>query len=247
MMNKNIKKQNGFTLVEAIIALFIGSLMLMAIYKTVNLGQSSSSKVERRVSAQQDARGALELMATEIQMASYNPQVVKNIWVDPTSCTNASSNMTYKGIQAATTNSMTIEMDVNGTGVINTTNNPNEIIAYAYDSTNQYITRSTNCGSAQPFLGATNANADTKTALVVNNTAGAGNTAIPVFSYYDGAGNILVPDNTGSIGANIPNIRRVTITLVVDTSFGDIGTGTRRRIIYSTSVIPRNHAVPVFN
>lgn len=152
-MNGNMKKQNGFTLVEAVIALFIGSLMLVAVYETINMGQISSSKVERRISAQQDVRGALELMAMEIQMASYNPTLECKIWVSPTDCASPSSNMTYRGIQAATANSITIEMDVNGTGVINTTSNPNEIITYAYDSTNQYITRSTNCGSAQPFLG----------------------------------------------------------------------------------------------
>lgn len=242
-----MKKQNGFTLVEAVIALFIGSLMLVAVYETINMGQISSSKVERRISAQQDVRGALELMAMEIQMASYNPTLECKIWVSPTDCASPSSNMTYRGIQAATANSITIEMDVNGTGVINTTSNPNEIITYAYDSTNQYITRSTNCGSAQPFLGATTASgAATQTVLVVNNTAGPSNAAIPVFRYYAGDGSLLTPDGTGSIGVNIPNIRRVEITLVVKTSSTNVGNA-QRQFVYSTSVIPRNHVVPCTN
>ena len=79
-MNGNMKKQNGFTLVEAVIALFIGSLMLVAVYETINMGQISSSKVERRISAQQDVRGALELMAMEIQMSSLNPTLECKIW-----------------------------------------------------------------------------------------------------------------------------------------------------------------------
>ena len=241
-----MKKENGFTLVEAIVALFIGSLMLMAIYSAINTGQSSSAKIERRVSAQQDARGALELMAMEIQMASYNP-FLTNIWVTPGSCSGLSSNQNYKGIQEATANSITIEMDINDNGAIG---DPNEIIKYVYNSTtnNKYITRSTNCtGGDQPFLGAAAANADTKTVFVVNDTAGPGNTAIPVFRYYNGSGTDIsstVVSSPADKTLGIPAIRRIEITLVVDTATSDIDTGTRRRIIYSTSVIPRNH--PIF-
>ena len=238
-----MKKENGFTVVEAIVALLIGSLMLMAIYTAINTGQRSASRIERRVSAQQDARGALELMAMEIQMASYNPNLTPpTIWRSPADCSSASANITYRGIQEATANLITIEMDLNGNAVINSdsSTNPNETIKYVYDSTNQYITRETNCGGAQPFLGSTTA--DAKTVLVVNNTAGPGNTAIPVFRYYDGSGNQI----TAPVTTSIPDIRQVEITLVLDTSSSDIGTGTKRRIIYSTSVIPRNHPIAIF-
>jgi len=241
-----MKKEKGFTLVEAIVALFIGSLMLMAIYAAVNSSQSSASKVEKRVSAQQDARGALDLMAMEIQMASYNPRLDDHIWRNPADCNSASAHPTYKGIQIATANSITVEMDINDSGFINTTNNDNETIKYVYDSTNKYITRSTNCtGGDQPFLGSTDANA--KTVSVVNNTAGTGGTAIPVFRYYNGTGtdisNTVVSSPADNI-LGIPAIRRIEITLVVDASSSDQGTSTNRRIIYSSSVIIRNH-IPV--
>jgi prepilin-type N-terminal cleavage/methylation domain-containing protein len=238
-----MKKENGFTLVEIIIALFIGTIMLVGIYATINSAQLSSSGVERRIIAQQDARSALELMAMEIRMASYNSQSVGNIWVNPADCVTTSGNQNYRGIQEATANSLAIEMDMNDNGVITKSNNPNEIIRYAYDSTNQYITRNVNCDLInQPFLGALNVNSDTKTVLVVNNIAGTGGTAIPVFRYYDGNGvPIAAPVTTA-----IPDIRRIEITLVADTSTGDPGSVTRRRIIYSTSVIPRNHTTPVY-
>jgi prepilin-type N-terminal cleavage/methylation domain-containing protein len=229
-----MKKENGFTLVELIVALFIGSLVLVAIYSFVNMAQHSSSGIERRVSAQQDARGALELMAMEIRMASYNPKSWSDIWVDPAACTGAGTgNTAYRGIQVATANSITIEMDMNGNGIINndTNTNPNETIKYVYDSTNKYITRSTNCSSDQPFLGDKNTNQNSKTVLVENNNAG-----IPVFRYYNGAGALIAAPVT----TDIPNIRRVEITIVADTSSSDPGSF-RRRIIYSTSVIPRNH------
>ena len=83
----------------------------------------------------------------------------------------------------------------------------------------------------QPFLGANNAAADAKTVLVENEAAG-----IPLFRYYDGSGNELA-----SPVANPEDIRLIEITLVVDMQHADIGTNERRRVIYSTSVIPRNH------
>jgi prepilin-type N-terminal cleavage/methylation domain-containing protein len=234
-MKEHMKNKNGFTLVETLIALLMGSLVLMAIYSAINTGQISSSNIESKVAAQQDTRGAMELMAMEIQMASYNPQLTQNIWVSTTDCLSTSGNQPYKGIQEAGANSITVEMDINGNGVIdNTANNPNEVIRYAYDPTNQYITRQVNCGTALPFLGATTANVTTQTVWVVNNAVG-----IPVFRYYDGQGNALAAPVTN----NIPIIRKIEITLVTKTSNKDIGTGGQRQIIYTMSVIPRNHAL----
>ena len=230
-----MKNKNGFTLVETLIALLMGSLVLMAIYSAINTGQISSSNIESKVAAQQDTRGAMELMAMEIQMASYNPQLTQNIWVSTTDCLSMSGNQPYKGIQEAGANSITVEMDINGNGVIdNTANNPNEVIRYAYDPTNQYITRQVNCGTALPFLGATTADPTTQTVWVVNNAAG-----IPVFRYYDGQGNALAAPVTN----NIPIIRKIEITLVTKTSNKDIVTAGQRQIIYTMSVIPRNHAL----
>lgn len=250
-----MKKENGFTLVETIVALFIGMLMLTAIYTVVNSAQRSSSGIERRVIAQQDARAVLELMAMEIRMASFNPNSTSGNWLQSDDCSTVSGNQNYLGIQEATATSITVEMDMNEnctdkddpicmrnyTGNLN----PNEVIRYNYDATatNLYITRSTNCGASQPFLGDTAANDalnNSKTVLVVNNTAGTGNTAIPVFRYYDGSGTEIAAPVTTSI----PDIRRIEITLVVDTASSDQVTGVRKRIIYSTSVIPRNH-IPV--
>ena len=67
-----------------------------------------------------------------------------------------------------------------------------------------------------------------------NNTLG-----IPMFRYFDGLGNEIA---AGTLPASIPNIRRIEITLAVETEEVTPDTGTRRRMIYSTSVILRNHA-----
>lgn len=230
-----MKKEKGFTLVEAIVALLIGSLMLMAIYGAIDSAQRSATKIEKRVVGQQDVRGAVELMALEIQMASYNPRLLRNIWTDSTSCSGTAANVNFRGIQVAEANRMIIEMDINDNGVIDgTTSNPNEIIKYTYDTSNQYISRTTNCAPTDlPFLGDVATNVDGKTVLVVNDAAN-----VPVFRYYDGHGaEIAAP-----VTVSIPDIRRVDIAVIVDTYSQDADTNKRKRIIYSNSVVIRNHS-----
>ena len=238
----------GYTIVEILIATSVGLIVMGAIYAGMNMGQRSSVAVERKVLAQQDARAALEIMALEIRMASYNPTYATGMWCDGPSgnCGNLSANQTYKGIQEATANSITVEMDIRGNTAGSYSDgamdDPNEIIRYNYDTANERITRETSCGGGgQAFLGPTLAHLDQRDVQVANNTAGAGGTSIPLFRYYDGRGTELVPGT--DLPADIPNIRRIEITLVVDTEAEDPNLGKRRRTIYSTSVIPRNHAI----
>lgn len=238
----------GFTLVELLIAIFVGSLIMAAVYGAVNMSQHTSSSIERRVIAQQDVRGALDLMALEISMASYyqglnaNP----NIWRNPTDC-SPGGNPAYKGIQAATANSITIEMDINDNQVIDgTASNPNEIITYKYmaGEPDLRITRETNCGGAVSFLGDTKANAALGHPRVVrvindlngNNVYDVGD--VPLFRYFDPNNVEILP---AQLPALIPNIRTIEISLAVETEYVDPTTNKRKRLVYSTRVIPRNH------
>ena len=59
----------GFTLIELLITLVIAVILMMAIYGAINTAQRSTQGIERKVTAQQDARAAMELMAMEIRMA----------------------------------------------------------------------------------------------------------------------------------------------------------------------------------
>ena len=234
-----MRDAKGFTLVELLIAVAVAMGLLVAVYMAVNSTQRHSSAIEGKVTAQQDVKPALDLMAMEIGMVSYNPVFATNLWVNPTgSCLAAAANQNYRGIQEATANSVVVEMDISGSatgdgdGMLG---DANEVIRYNYDTGNQYITRATNCGGGQPFLGDTVASGRPRTVRVINNTLG-----IPVFRYYDGAGAEIA--STG-LPAGIPNIRRIEIVLAVETENVDVNTGQRRRLIYSTSVIPRNHAI----
>ncbi len=225
----------GFTLIEILVAMFIAMVLLLSVYAAVDSVQKSSAGIEGKVTAQQDVRPGLELMAMEIRMASYNPNFVSGIWRETAgagSCSNAAANQIYRGIQEATASSITVEMDIDNSGVVK--DHSNEIIQYAYDAGNQYITRATNCGGAQPFLGDTAASGRPRTVLVINNPA-----VTPLFRYYDGNGTVI---DAADLPGRIPDIRTIEITLVVQTADIDPNTGQRRTMIYSTTVIPRNHA-----
>jgi prepilin-type N-terminal cleavage/methylation domain-containing protein len=255
-MLKQMKKMKGFTLVELMVAMGVTMVLMGAVYMSVNSAQRHSSGIEGKVAAQQDVKPALDLMAMEIGMASYNPNA-SGIWLNPTTCA-AAGIQNYRGIQEATANSITVEMDItntpNGSGDCTATDGNgllgdcNEIIRYEYltGTTDLRITRETircasgtrTTGGAQSFLGAETGNP--RAVQVINNTAGTGNTAIPVFRYYDGTGTEIV---SAGLPAGIPNIRRIDITLAVETENVDPNTKQRRRLIYSTSVIPRNHAI----
>jgi hypothetical protein len=237
-------------------AVFIGLILLGAVYVSMNSGQRSSAGVERKVAAQQDVRAALEVMAMEISMASFNPNFMPaGIWKNPPigalppfngtpACTAASGNQAYKGIQEATPTSLTLEMDINQNGSIG---DSNEIIRYAWDGT-QYIFRNVNCTGDQSFLGdVTGAANGTRTVRVINNTLGINNGKGPgnpaIFRYYDGKSPAteLYPDTTP---ADIAKIRRIDIALGMETEEVDPSTKQKRQMIYSTSVLVRNH---VFN
>ncbi len=230
----DMSNKSGFTLVELIVAVFIGMMVLGGVYSMISTGLKSSSAIEKKVTALQDARAALEIMAMEIRMASYNPNYVTGIWQDP-NC-GVSVNQGYKGIQAASANSITIEMDIDASSFVG--DSANEIIIYNYDQTNQYITRETRTcpgptsSGQQPFMGDLPNSGNPRTVLVNNGNA------IPLFTYFDKTGTQIT-----NLPADIPNIRRIEIVLVAETADIDPNLGARRQMIYSTSIIPRNHVI----
>jgi prepilin-type N-terminal cleavage/methylation domain-containing protein len=238
-----IRNERGFTLVELMVAMGVTVVLMGAVYMVVNSAQRHSSGIERKVTAQQDVKPALDLMAMEIGMVSYNPRSASNLWVNPTgSCLAASSNQNNRGIQEATANSIVVEMDIgpdgDGDGMLG---DENEVIRYNYDTTNQYITRATssggNCGGGQPFLGDRPTSGHPRTVRVINDRLG-----IPVFRYYNGTGAEILG---AGLPAGIPAIRRIAITLAVETEHVDPTTNQPRQLIYSTSVIPRNHGIGI--
>jgi prepilin-type N-terminal cleavage/methylation domain-containing protein len=258
MKTKKSKKSNGFTLVEILFALFIGGLLVSAIYFVLISGQKSSVGIERKVAAQGDVRAALEIMALEISMASYNPLFATGFWRPSPAAYAAAggvgkycdgapvlANPLYKGIQEATPDSILVEMDIVENGDIcrpdgsGKCQDDNEVIRYVYDwsNGNECITRETSSGGDQPFLGRPSGSPGPRNVRVINHDLG-----IPVFRYFNAQNppKELSPDTDATA---IPNIRRIDITLAIETDEIDPSTRAPRQMIYSTSVIPRNHTI----
>ena len=246
----------GFTLVEIVIAIAVSLIMIFAIGMAIESASRSSGGIERKVTAQQDVRGALEIMALEIKMASYNPSFSTTIWQSDGTpgganfCTTQSANQTYKGIQEAQQNSITVEMDVSGG--LDANGNPdgnaaltenNEIIRYNFvqAGNDRYITRETNCGGPQPFLGDIIGSGRPRTARIINADA---DVNVPVFRYFDGQGvELLFAAGAGRVcmpGCSA-DIRMIEITLAIETEQIDTSTNLTRRMIYKTRETLRNN------
>jgi len=242
-------REKGFTLVEILFAIFVGLILMSAAYVAMTSGQQTSAGVERKVAAQQDVRAAMQIMGLELSMASYNPNYMPNVWHDlppfgsgtKVSCTG-SGDQTLKGIREATPTAITVEMDIGESGLSG--DDKGEIVRYEYlpGSNAQYITRETvNCdslrapGGASPFLGSRGSPGQPRTVRVVNDLRG-----IPVFQYFDSVG-AGAPLNPAATSSDIPKIRRIDITLAVETAEVDPSTKRAKQMIYSTSVFVRNH------
>jgi hypothetical protein len=166
----------------------------------------------------------------EIRMASYNPTMSLTTWsgnvLGNCSASNISLTQAFKGIQVANANQIAIAMDLDNSGTIG--NVANEYIVYSYDGAST-LNRSVSCVGAA-ILGGTAPFTNVRNAAVLP-------TPIPLFQYFD---------RNDQPTALIPNIRRIQITIVTDTAANDTtqsGTPRPRRMIYSTSVIVRNHAI----
>lgn len=254
-----MRRRTGFTLVEVLFAIFIGLILMGVAYVAMNSGQRASAGMERKVAAQQDVRGAMQTIGLELSMASYNPNYLTGIWHDlppignTVQCTPL-GNQTYKGIREATPNSITVEMDLGESNFAG--DERGEIIRYVYDTARQFVSRETaNCGNSRgtgaalPFLGMSPASHKPRTVRVINNNLEApprnivnGRNEVAVFRYYDGRNpaNELYPHLNGD---QIPDIRRIDITLAVETDEVDPNSHVRRQMTYSTSVFVRNHAL----
>jgi prepilin-type N-terminal cleavage/methylation domain-containing protein len=230
-------RRKGFTLVELLIAMAVGIVIIAAVYSAMNLALRFSANTDRKVISQQDTRAVLDLMAMEIRMASYNPTMSTTIWStipsNATTCNQVglvSPVPANKGIQIANANTILIAMDLNNPPIIPAVigDVANEYIEYSYDGAST-LNRSVSCVGAA-ILGGTAPFTNVRNAAVLP-------TPIPLFQYFD---------RNDQPTALIPNIRRIQITIVTDTAANDTtqsGTPRPRRMIYSTSVIVRNHAI----
>ena len=123
-----IHSNRGVTLVELMIAMALSGLIISAIYLTTKVQNRTASTQDDVSVMQQNLRAALQIMATDIRTAGYDPE--------------GSGNPT---IEAATSNSIQVTMDYDESGTIeNTSGNPDkEDITYTLDTSTLELRRET--------------------------------------------------------------------------------------------------------
>lgn len=131
-MRRMKQKQSGYSLIELLIAIAVGSVILTLVVGFLYSQQQIHVTHNAVVDMQQGARTALTLMTREIRMAGY----------DPTGSAGAE-------IEQADVDSFTFTTDSDGNGTLmvdSTTWEPNERIRYAIN-TNGDLGRATGAGN----------------------------------------------------------------------------------------------------
>jgi type IV pilus assembly protein PilW len=68
------KTQNGFTIIELMIAVAISSVLITAVYQTFHSQQRTYTMQNEAAAMEQNLRGGLYLLTKELRSAGYNPQ-----------------------------------------------------------------------------------------------------------------------------------------------------------------------------
>jgi prepilin-type N-terminal cleavage/methylation domain-containing protein len=103
-MMKHWGNYKGFTLMEVLIALVVFVIVLFAVYGVYESSRATFMRGQNKVEVQQTARVAMEIVASEIQTAGYDPSDAMNLL--PTTA-----------VQVANANTVTFVADVDGDNV----------------------------------------------------------------------------------------------------------------------------------
>jgi type IV pilus assembly protein PilW len=184
--------QQGFTLVELIVAMAIAAIVMGAIYSTYKSQQHSYVSQTHVVEMQQNLRAALYVIGRDIRMAGFNPAGITDLAGFEPSLPDGDGN------EATDPTTMAFTIDDDADGAISNTlsaNNNAEQIAYRLDS-----------NRLQKFM--YDAVDGWRWETVAENID-----AID-FVYLNGAGNPVDPTTV----TNLPLIRSVQISLVAKTA-----------------------------
>lgn len=129
--------QNGFTLIEMMIAMAISLLVLSGVYEVFTSQQKAYTIQDQVAEMQQNARVAMDIMTREIKMAGY----IAEQWfggmapsVDISYNPPNIGNGTPEDIEENGANAITFEADVDGDGIT-------ETVRYSIDTTNAELER----------------------------------------------------------------------------------------------------------
>ena len=106
MRPASFRGQDGFTLVELMVAMSIFLLILVGIFQVFDPSKNAYQVSERKLDVQQNARVAMDRMARQIRMTGYFPENIDN---------NPANDLS-NSIQVATESALSVAGDLDGTG-----------------------------------------------------------------------------------------------------------------------------------
>lgn len=109
MRRARLAPQDGFTIVEVLVALSIFLLILMGIMQVFEPSNLAYQASQRKLNVQQNGRVAMDVMVRQIRMAGYFPENID---------TNGANDQTNR-IEIATNQALAIAGDLDGSGASN--------------------------------------------------------------------------------------------------------------------------------
>jgi prepilin-type N-terminal cleavage/methylation domain-containing protein len=106
MRPAQFRGQDGFTLVELMVAMSIFLLILVGIFQVFDPSRNAYQVSERKLDVQQNARVAMDRMARQIRMTGYFPENIDN---------NTANDLSNP-IQIATESAFSVAGDLDNTG-----------------------------------------------------------------------------------------------------------------------------------
>ena len=108
-----IRKSNGFTLTELLIAIAITGVIMTAVYGLYKSHQDSYIVQDQVVAMQQSIRAALDLMARDIRMAGYDPSESGLFGIADIRLRDINGNLDVAGY-----GTLTVDVDLNENGAV---------------------------------------------------------------------------------------------------------------------------------
>ena len=229
-----IKNEKGFTLVEFLVSLLLTAIVMSAVYSVYRVQTHSVKRQAGDLEAQEYARAVVDMMVREIRNVGYFPAGA---------CTSPTNT---NGIVTAAAQSFQFVYDADA---LNGCAGTNENITYAFATT----------GCATGFGDITRKDgSNTAEALTdCNVPTGTGNfsfvyypqqttSSAPAPYCYASAGDLTVNTVTcsGIVTANLANIQRVSINVIVQSKSADTEFGSTSSATVTSNADLRNRGLP---
>ena len=138
------RRQAGWTLLEALVAMSIASLFMLALYGFYRFNVQTLSAETARLNVRESSRLAVDFLVRELRMAGARP-------VRDGACDG------FERLLVAEEQAIAFQYDFRGNRMNwpadGCPDDPSERVRYTYDAQAQMLRRATGKGSAQPFIG----------------------------------------------------------------------------------------------